>query len=337
MQLKTMLNVRKAEFLSYIVATIINRYGVKFGMDIDPNNVVIACMSIPYLLDFYTSSKTERLTEEYLEIKTNYDEVIRRTDNLMQQFELYDPIEVFAMYVYMYRKGYLSYNKKFTYDSSMKDFARMNGVDVVRGTGVCRSISGFLTDLYKSSGYYSAQNLVVRTNKEAVKSLTNLSSISIESSVKGSRFSSTVSSLTSLFCLPNHQITLVSNGIHSYVLDPTNDGMLLTKGVKKLIPGEDKKGHMNVSLVLSLCEALYGECNSVNDYLCSLRNLYIPQIDESEYRRVYLETLKLCRENEDVLEMFYNDNKDIYADIVEKSNVLPDFIQRKMPLISTFK
>ena len=41
----------------------------------------------------------------------------------------------------------------------------------------------------------------------------------------------------------------------------------------------------------------------------------MPTIDIEEYRKIYLETLKLCRENPDILEQFYLESQELYEEV----------------------
>lgn len=70
--------------------------------------------------------------------------------------------------MYLYRSGYLSVNHEFKYSNNMIDFPLLNGVDVVRGRGVCRSISSMFTDICNSVGL-TASNVSVRVRPGMLK------------------------------------------------------------------------------------------------------------------------------------------------------------------------
>ena len=100
--------------------------------------------SIPRLVDGIISAKTEPMAKDYKEIKKLYDNIITNLANFLKKENITDPVEIFVIYQFMYRNGYLSYNHNFNYDINMKDLTKLNGADVVKGTGVCRSIATFL-------------------------------------------------------------------------------------------------------------------------------------------------------------------------------------------------
>ena len=71
---------------------------------------------------------------------------ISKLSDLEYMKRVYESAMFVALYVYLYRSGYLSVNHEFKYSNNMIDFPLLNGVDVVRGRGVCRSISSMFTD-----------------------------------------------------------------------------------------------------------------------------------------------------------------------------------------------
>ena len=85
------------------------------------------------MFDVCTSFRTQTITREYKELNELYKEVITSTGHLIKKFEFNDPISIFAVYIYMYRSGYLSNDKCFEYSTNMKDFSRLFGLDVIRG------------------------------------------------------------------------------------------------------------------------------------------------------------------------------------------------------------
>ena len=182
MKLKTQENIRTLELLAYLSIKILSNHMTKqpnsevsqyleqflSSNDLDLEMIKMFIISM-YDIDIYTSFRTQKLTTEYKQLKTSYDIVINNLCNLYKQMGINDsPVQIFAIFVYMYRSGYLSFDNQFTYDSNMKDFANLGGLDVVRGFGVCRSIASMLTDIYRTLGYES-YNLSVKASSESIK------------------------------------------------------------------------------------------------------------------------------------------------------------------------
>ena len=62
-------------------------------------------------------------------------------------------------------------------------------------------------------------------------------------------------------------------------------------------------------------------------------DLQLPTIDIEEYRQIYLETLKLCRENPDVLEQFYLESQELYEEVHSIMRQQKGLLGRKFPIV----
>lgn len=126
---------------------------------------------IPRLVDIMLPTRIEFKTDDYKEIKNLYDKIINNLVSFFEEQNISDPVEIFTIYQFMYRNGYLSFNHNFNYDIDMKDLSRLNGTDLIRSTGVCKIITSFLTDVYKKMDYDSCNYFVKKIAK--VISITN--------------------------------------------------------------------------------------------------------------------------------------------------------------------
>ena len=306
----------------------------KSGIDKLELSTISNIISKIYNIDFITSFHTQTITSEYKEIKKNYNVVLKNIEILINELNFKDPVQIFSLYVYMYVNGYLSINKHFEYSSDMKDFSKMSGVDVIRGNGVCRSISGMLTDIYSQVGYNSVA-LPVYANNSSIKNLQNLyyksDNISMVVNGNSKTLVKFIEILTKIIPLSNHQITMVEKDNINYIFDPTNDGFLKrSKHNKLLVP--ESKDYMNFKLFSYLLFDILGIYNNKNIYKL-YKQLSLPTITNSEYKKIYLESLKICKDNIDILEKFYNENSDIYNDICNISNKQRGIIGRLYPVI----
>lgn len=133
----------------------LNDYSITIG---DIKGVVM-------LLTIIGCPRIEKYTTEYKKVNGLYQEVLQNSKKLFKMLEVdQDPIEAFTLYVYLYRNGYLSYQHKFAYDKPLKDFIRLYGVDVVLGSGVCRSISSMFRDVCREIGM-DAKNVYVKVDE----------------------------------------------------------------------------------------------------------------------------------------------------------------------------
>lgn len=261
-------------------------------------------------------------TSDYQTIKTLYNELINNEVELFKSLELNDPVSAFAGYVNMYRGGYLSSDKDFTYDKNSKDFRGLQGVDVVRGQGVCRHIATMLDDIYREMGFDST-TLVVNASREAIESMEHLSSVDLDKSKISDetlKMVEKIEMITSLTKFGNHLVNAVRDGEKSYVLDPTNDGFLVPKRLFYLTTGDGPKQKM-----------IYKPIRSIGTVDETIKILKGNTITKDEYRKIYLDSQKRINDNLDLLEKFYEENKDIYKEIEEISNTTGGLLERRSP------
>ena len=296
-----------------------------FGM-LDKNSLylIISALNILYTVDITNISHTEKLTTEYKEMKVLYDEVIDSVSDLSQELELDNPVEIFAFYVYLYRNGYLSYNKFLEYDIDLKDFPNLNGLDIIRGKGVCRSISSMLVDIYQHLGFESANLGVYATDESCYQQ--DYCDTELSVSETGVEKIKMISKIFSLLPGPNHQITGVYDTNYGYIFDPTNGGMLHYHSDGKVyVP--NTQHYMTVKKADQLLRLAFGKEKSAFNL-----DYFSTAIDEETYRELYSRTLELCRNNQVYLEDFYRDNMGLYEDIFRLAEEQRSFAGRLFPI-----
>ena len=326
MKLRTFDHIRRAELLVPLVLELLAEANINpANLSIENIDLISKLISDIAIIDIITSFRTQTLTKEYKELEKLYGEVITKTAELTKEIGLQSPVEIFALYVYLYRSGYLSYNHAFKYDTKMKDFAMLQGLDVVRGSGVCRSISALLTDLYRALGY-DATNVNVYTNKDSINTLQQISDVKLNSTAEAGRLVQVISAVTNVTKGANHVITSVKSNGTNILLDPTNDGMFtFDEKSKKLHVGDSKfytipkQGSQILFRLLksghykSLKGRLEGTISSeiyVEEYQNALNaiSLYLPYFID-----------------------FYENNKDLYQDIYKLSESQRGLVGRLVP------
>lgn len=332
MKLKTQENIRALEIISMIILRILKSQNIDLDIDI---NTLYYIVSMLLDIDLLTFSYTQKLTKDYKELKSMYNEVIKNTSALLKELNINDPATLFAIYVYLYRDGYLSYNHSFKYSNNMKDFATLSGLDVIRGTGVCRSISSFLTDLYNEQGY-TATDLMVNTSGKTCKNLQKISTNVLKEDSTGKKLVNAVSVITKIKFIPNHLITLVKDNNISYIFDPTNDGFLQYDTKNKITIPNNKALTMTNNLLIQTMQKYYGLVKSLS--IKEIKSmLKTPSISDETYKEKYIEGLLLCKNNLLLFEELYNNNIKLYEDIYNLSNEQRDLIRRLIPIIPNIK
>lgn len=332
MRLKTQENIRRLEMIGMFVLDILKKQNINLDIDVD---VLCFIMSKLLEIDILTFGYTQRLTKEYKELKGMYDEVVKNTSSLLNELNVDDPNVLFAIYVYLYRGGYLSYNHSFEYSSDMKDFALLSGLDVIRGTGVCRSISSFLTDLCIEQDYI-ATNLMVNTTERTCKNLQKMSLQTLRKEFSGKELGEIVSIIAKIISLPNHIITLVKDNDMSYIFDPMNDEFLIYDTKNKITVPKNKNLIMTYKPIIQMTQRCNGTLKSLSNR--EIKDiLKTPSISYKTYRKKYVEGLKLCKNNLLLFEELYNNNTKLYEDIYNLSNEQRDLIRRLVPIIPNIK
>jgi hypothetical protein len=231
----------------------------------------------------------------------------------------------------MYRNGYLSFNHNFNYDIDMKDMAKLNGADVVRGTGVCRSIASFLTDLYKAMGY-NASNLVVSANRTVLNNIDRQGDYpKWKISRKTNGFVKTISRFSDIVPISNHLINMVEKDGITYVFDPTNDAFLVKGGMNKFVLPEKKEGRMAFSYLQQLFARINGSMGDISSCWQLYNDLQNPTIDYEEYKSIYKKTLTFIKENKLMFEEFYSKNQQLYVELFEKLSSQSSLLLRMYP------
>lgn len=333
MKLKTQEKIRTVELILFLGSEVALNL-----LDLKDSNYkdFIKLIGLPYIIDISSSFRTQMLTDEYKELKKLNGKVISNTKNIIDYIGNNDPISIFATYIYLYRKGYLSYNKKFIYDNNMKNFSSLFSVDVIRGKGVCRSISHALTNIYREFGY-DARTLLVNANDESIKNNIHLSNVSLQKSKGGRSFAKIIGKITNIITTPNHAITLVCDKNYGYKLDPTNDCILLNGKLNKLMSPCSNKGIMKNYIIMDLLYSALGSFDNNLNVVTYMKQYKMPNISIEEYKELYLKALDICKKNKKIFEMFYNDNKLLYEEINEISEKQSSYIKRIFPLIPNNK
>lgn len=352
MKIKTIHQIRQAELIAFLAGLAGQAYPAIEHMPEILNNGMNALMGnyqeistialnnpefwslimTPFAIGTVVQFYAERKTEEYKDLKKYYEEIINRFTDLANSLELTDPIEIFSLYVYMYRGGYFSYQHQFIYDIDMKDLSLLNGLDVIRGRGVCRSISSMLTDIYQKMGFHS-NNLSVNTDRETINSLSHLCPLKLEKSQSGSKFAKIIGDFTKVIKLPNHLITIVDDTKYSYTLDPTNDGILYpTKFGKLRVHNNPKLGMQNYISMLTL-QSLIGHFSTPNKIPGVIKQLDMDTIELSTFEYLYRNTLGIIERKKSALDEFYENNKDLYEQIYLESTNIHSMIGRMIPVV----
>lgn len=151
-------------------------------------------------------------TIELKEAKLCYDKIINNICDVLKEYNLVEPMDIFVAFCLLYRGGYLSYDKTFEKTSNnVKDYDGFLPLNIINGNGVCRHLAPFLVDIYIGMGY-KARKLYLYISDE-LKDKKN----------------------------PNHVVTMLEDKGYLYILDPTLIDIIYKEDDKLLYVMQDYK------------------------------------------------------------------------------------------------
>ncbi len=283
------------------------------------------------------------LKKDINQIKELYGNFLSNYTKLNKIFDLNNPIEIYTMFNYLLYKGYLSENKKFEFSGKQtSDIRGLLGIEIITGRGVCRHISGMLTDILNEYGIESSQLAVYQkfyrinvvllehpkytkeelidwvkmhvVDKKTSESLINLIDELIDKKNQSIEIFSKMIDDNNVLKrkFGNHVISFAFKDNKSYFLDPTQTRIYRMNKYYNLYDCryEDTQIHLKSSILL----------NDLKRYLQLKKNLSMPYITitPEEEQTLVQETLIKCKNNMDVFEHFYNNNCELYDNILGK-------------------
>lgn len=228
------------------------------------------------------------------QIEDLYQEFLINYNKLNKIFDLNNPIEIYTMFNFLLRDGYLSVDKKFEFSKeALKSSSILDGPIVITGKAVCRHTCGMLTDILNSYGIES-YNLGVCTKK----------GVALKFKIKDIMER----------ILGNHVITFAVSDENSYYLDPTKKQIYRLRENEKNILYNDI--YDNISIKLLSLDILNDEmfCSIIKEQLSQK----YPSVTREEEEKMIEQTIDKYNGNMDVFEQFYNDNRELYKDISSK-------------------
>lgn len=269
----------------------------------------------------HTHLENSSIVSNYEEINAMYSEVINNITSFYKKMEIEDITSIFAVYIYMYRKGYLSQNHNFEYNAVASKFSKTFSMGTVTGKGVSCHIVNMLSDIYNKMDFNSDSLLVQyiipdisknTSNYKNHNNIENLLPVELKKAIKRINLAEKSNELLHNIPLPNHLITEVSNGINTCVLDPTNDLYLHSRGINIFSPGYGDHSYMARNASIDKLIRLYGVLPTKK---ISSKDDQLPPILWNEYAENYEKTINKILDNISYFDEFYDENKKLYNDI----------------------
>ena len=333
MKISTMENIRKAEIISAMTFSILANLAKREDIALLSNNIDFITIgnmvtNYAYAADLLTNKASIKLASDYKQLNEMYREVVSNIVEFYNDLGLDNPLSICGVYQYMYRKGYLSRNGHFAYSPDMKDIADLYGVDIIRGTGVCRSISSMLIDIYRKSGYES-HGLAVRVENGMLGEVVSNTNVKMNKDPKAKKMVNAAVGISSVFHMANHVITEVSSDSGKLLLCPTNC-LVLQKEKNKVTVANQPTG--KVMYFNPIADILTGIKSSP---ITSFREMNTTYTAPEEHQEIMRNITRDCEFNEDAFEEFYEQNSELYDEIGALADKQHGLVKRLIPILPT--
>ena len=189
-------------------------------------------------INYNINSEEERIIKD---LKKLYILSLKSYKKLIEGLDIESPLDIYLIFSYLLRNGYLSLNKNFkrTDDNTVDIIIKENipGINIMCGEGVCRHASSLFTDIFNTinlnskmvNGYLSEKGIRKTFYWRLKNYLETTNAFGIEETFR----------LPYIEAIANHTfLTVEKNGI-KYYLDPINDAILM--------PKEDETGVLKAS------------------------------------------------------------------------------------------
>ena len=257
--------------------------------------------------------KSNKITkEEYTSLLNDYKLFLKRYKVLNDELSFKEPISIYALFVYMYKNGFLSKDKEIEFKVFYKEYLDMinlRGANIFNGKGVCRHIGSMLTDILRESGIesYHYSNLcsvpllygmVQKYYKDVYNYQGKLDYVMNHYLVRFLKVN---------YIYAPHLISYASYDGKNYFLDPTQKRILdsfdlgITDDKGVMLPIFKENGRYD------LLEDRKRMCDLINKNNNTLPNEEVQDILNESNAKILL--------HKDMYEDFYNENKAFYEDM----------------------
>ena len=288
--------------------------------------IFLSCVARSYM----ALSDGKTYTKDVTKVREDYDEFVKKYNELNKYFDFDNPIQIYTMYTYLLNNGYISRGKDFEFSDDSHDVESLFGANVLNGKGVCRHIALLLTDILNDYGIEAANLPVYLGNfrigarildekKYSIEELNDWIELHESDDEKIIKLFEMINKLIGglqigieFYYAPdkkqhlfihrsNHVITSAVKDDHFYFLDPTNSKVLKRSE-------EDKRLLVNDGYI-EVIKA--GRSYGIDNYrrLKNALNGDYTNIPDEESNKMIKDTLKICKSHKGMFDEFYSDNK----------------------------
>ena len=274
------------------------------------------------------SRNSEFHTKEVQKIKVLYQEFLSEYVKLNRIFEFQNPIEIYTFYNKMLYDGYLSKNKEFHFgETTVRDIRGIYSSNIMNGEAVCRHIATMLKEIYNAYGIegntltvYQSNFDVMQDNVENMLSLleeihneqqrTNIPFLDLVYQYEeelNKYYEYTIPKKDKkLTIIGNHKITTAVYQGDTYYLDPTQSRIYKPSSIKEnILIDTSAIGETNI----------LSKRKQNKKVLATLTDSVTAPSEDKEYIDI---TTRIYESNKDIIEAYYQSQKELYSDISEE-------------------
>lgn len=223
----------------------------------------------------------------------NYNNILISVKNLYKKLEIKDSFEIFYTFSYMLHNGYFSVNKRYEHNINKRIInSDHDSLSIMTGYGVCVNNSDMLYDIYNKLNYnpYMIANFC---NKLEIDRYDLRKRIIIKEDLNKIPKN-----------IANHVCVLVKDNKYNLIYDSTNIGYFKINNLKEayIINGEGK-----IKIKLFESSSCYNQ--NKNELCRVISEILEDKENKINYLKKVNKILNKCKNNKDLFEQFYMDNK----------------------------
>ncbi len=252
--------------------------------------------------------------EEYIQLNSIYKELLYELKKrVLTRLDTKQPMEVFAVYYYMVKNGFLSINHSFLVEnkSDLTDF--LCPTSIVEGNGCCRNLASFLTALLNVNGYHCYNVKMGHYNQEFYSlsdddyDYSDIEEPLIVDETKKGGLEALIEKIMSRkgkhTITYNHVATLLADNDSSYIMDPMlNTFYCINEGnVYPYFSNEKRSTNLEEDWM---------------DSKIKIPSVSSMQLDSQELIKLYQEARLKCNDSFYTFQRFYLEHRELYEEIV---------------------
>ena len=258
-----------------------------------------------YLLYLENKAKFEVYLNMCQDIELGYQDMLAKCAETIKKIKPNPTLEeIMYIFIYLYRKGYLSANGKFNFDYNNNQVDIRQGLTIVTGQGVCRNIASMFSDLLL---HFNIYNYGITTDglaesRETIllcDELMELKSDKADNDIFMEHFTKKVEEVgVDDHIMGNHFEVLAHNNRRWYLLDPS------CFGISRVISNDNGHPMKDTIRLWSLFAGGYYKTGDVITIYRQFNDKYLKLYTDKRTIHLQQSTFYLCEDKKEEIQEF---------------------------------